>query len=116
MKTLNLTHDKLACFPVELDEFGLIHVLTPTKGIFEELVRIVPTTQNLTGKKVDADTATAILTDVYNVCSTILSRNMEKTVIAPNDVERILSISDVIVFIEAYISFVTDAAKTNEKN
>lgn len=116
MKTLSLKHDKLACMPVELDEFDLIHVLTPTKGIFEELMRVVPTTQNLAGKTIDPEAATAAINDIYNVCSHILSRNVERKDISPEDVERVLTISDIIVFIEAYVDFITDEAKKNEKN
>jgi len=116
MKTLRLTHDKLACFPVELDEFGEIHVLTPTKGIFSELVRVVPATQNLAGKKIDPEVAEKTLSDIYGVCSKILSRNIEHKLISPEDVERVLMISDIIVFIEAYVNFITDTAKANEKN
>lgn len=116
MKTLSLKHDKLASMPVELDEFDLIHVLTPTKGVFEELMRVVPVTQNLAGQTLDPEAATAAINDIYNVCAHILSRNMEHKDITPEDVERVLTVSDIIVFIEAYVEFITEEAKKNEKN
>ena len=41
---------------------------------------------------------------------------MEHKDITPEDVERILTVSDIIVFIEAYVDFITEEAKKNEKN
>ena len=116
MKTLNLKHDKLACMPVEFDEIGLLHILTPTKGLFEELMRVIPATQGLAGAQIDAETAASALNDIYRVCAHIISRNTERKAVSPEDVERLLMISDIIVFIEAYVSFITDTTKTNEKN
>ena len=116
MKTLRLTHDKLECLPVELDEFGEIHILTPTKGVFSELVRIVPATQALAGKKIDPEIAEQTLSDIYTVCANILSRNLEHKILSAEDVERVLMISDIIVFIQAYVDFITETAKAHEKN
>lgn len=116
MKPLNLTHDKLEAFPVELDEFGLLHVLSPTKGLFEELARVIPATQGLAGAKLAPDKAAAALNAVYEVCAHLLSRNTERKEITPEDVERVLDVSDLIVFIKAYVEFITERTDTNAKN
>ena len=118
MNTLNLRHENTPTMPVELDEIGLVHVLTPTKGLFDELMRIIPKSQILIegDENLDAEAAATAIDEMYKVCAHMLSRNKELKTITPEDVGRLLLISDIIVFFQAYTEFIGEAAKVNEKN
>lgn len=118
MNTLNLKHDNTPTMPVELDEIGLIHVLTPTKGLFDELMRIIPKSQILIDgeENLDAEAAATAIDDMYKACAHMLSRNKEMKMVSPEDVGRLLMISDLIVFFQAYTEFIGEATEVNSKN
>lgn len=77
-----------------------ISIMQPTKELFERMVAMSEEVGNISGSDLDA------LDEVYGVCAELMSRNREGIVVGKNNLEDILDFEDIVIFLNAYSSFV----------
>lgn len=107
-KSLNFNTVKKAVLPVTLPDENKTTLLitTPTKAIMNVLVDLEKSL-----KETDDDTGADVL---YEACALIMSRNKAGRVVTVEELEEILDIEDMFLFINTYTDFVGEL--TNSKN
>lgn len=102
MTTLDFRKHKKNCLKITLNDEKetKLSILQPTKQLFQKMVAMSHEVGNISGSDLDA------LDEVYGVCAELMSRNKEGIVVGKNNLEAILDFEDIVVFLNAYSSFV----------
>lgn len=91
------------------EQHTTIMICTPTKAITDELMSLKNSLENMVG---DADSET--MSELYDICAKVMSRNKTGKVIEKEYLEKILDFEDILILFNAYMDFITVLA--NEKN
>lgn len=107
-KALNFNKVKKAFLPVTLPDENetTLMILTPTKSIMNVLVNLE---KDL--KESDDETGADVL---YEACSLIMSRNKTGRKVTVKELEDLLDVEDMFLFINTYTDFIGEL--TNSKN
>lgn len=106
MKALNFNTTKKSYLNVTLSDGSVLLIGTPTKRIFDELIAIQKSLDNITESE--------SLEAIYNVCAIVMSRNKTGKVITKEYLEEIFDVEDIILFFTSYVEFVSGLK--NSKN
>ena len=106
VKALNFNNVNKKFLNVTLPDGDIFLVGTPTKAIFDKLIAIENSLENIN----DSDSLEAL----YDVCATILNRNKTGKVITKERLEEILDIEDIVILLTTYVGFVKEIK--NQKN
>lgn len=111
-KTFDFNAVKKRYLTVKLadDKNTTLFVGTPTKSIMDEIMRLQTdfTAMNENGSNDE------IMTDLYDVCAKIMSRNKAGVKISTEYLENLLDFEDMLLFFNAYVGFIEEI--TNAKN
>lgn len=77
-----------------------LSVLQPTKLLFQKMVAMSEEVGNISSTDMDA------LDEVYAVCAELMNRNKEGIVVSKANLESCLDFEDIVIFLQAYSSFV----------
>lgn len=77
-----------------------LSIMQPTKELFEKMVSMSEEIGDLAGSDLDA------LDEVYGVCAELMSRNKEGIVVSKSNLENTLDFEDIVIFLNAYSTFV----------
>lgn len=77
-----------------------LSIMQPTKDLFEKMVAMSEQVSDMEGADVDA------LDEVYGVCAELMSRNKEGLIVSKSNLESTLDFEDIVIFLQAYSSFV----------
>lgn len=109
--TLNFNNVKKKYLTVTLadEKKTTLMIGTPTKAILDEL-------ESLQGaiEEFNEDTSSEALGSVYLLCARVMSRNKGGIKITKENLEEIFDFEDIVIFFNAYISFVHEV--THIKN
>lgn len=103
MKNLNFSNIKKNFFTITLpdEKKTTLCIATPTKAILDNLNEFVDSQD---GSKMDQE----ILTDLYELCARIMSRNKAGLRIDREYLEDLLDVEDILVFISSYATFIQE--------
>ena len=79
-----------------------LRVMQPTKELFTRMTEMSVRVGGMTGNDLDA------LSEVYEVCAELISRNKEGIAFAKEEIESILDFEDIVVFLRTYSTFVSE--------
>lgn len=119
---IDYTQTKIEFLPVKLEKYGLIHVTTPTKAAFDELMNYAPKLVALENLDPTApiesigESGIEAVQGLYNTVALLMSRNKENVVIVPNELSDILALDQAIDFLNQYAAFVNQIKAAREKN
>ena len=116
MRMLDFTRDRITLLPMKLADVGLVNVMPPTKGAFQELLALQPQLRALNGDAEDATETNAAIDELYRVTARLISRNLEGKVISADQLGEILPVKFALEFIAEYISFAIGIQEDKAKN
>lgn len=99
--TLDFTKIKKKYLTVTLEDGNVVMIGTPTKAIMDELFSLKTTLEN-TSEDANDDT----MSDLYEACAKVMSRNKTGKKIEKEYLENIFDFEDIIIFFNAYMEFV----------
>lgn len=111
---LDLTKIKKSYLPVRLPDSTVINVGTPTKQMYEELVRLDPVLKSLNDDNLD-DTLEA-MSILYDYTALVMSNNREKREITAEYVRTELELEGAIAFVYAFADFISAKKAAEAKN
>jgi hypothetical protein len=107
--TLNFNNVKKRYLTVTLadEKKTTLMIGTPTKAILDEM-------ESLQGaiEEFNDDTSSEALDSVYLLCARLMSRNKGGIKITKENLEEIFDFEDIVIFFNAYISFVHEVTRT----
>ncbi len=108
MKALNYNNVKKRYLPVTLagEESVTLLVGMPNKGIMQKLFAVRERMEEA-GDDVPSG---ELLDDLYGVCAAAMSRNKAGHVVEQEYLEELMGLDDIMLFLEAYLGFVGEAA------
>ena len=111
-KAFNFNTIKKEFFTVTLpdEKKTSLMISTPTKEIMDDLQNL----KNSLREDPDVESNTQVLDDLYETIARIMSRNKGGITVTKKDLEKILDVTDLIYFFNAYVSFIEEVA--NSKN
>ena len=86
-----------------------IMIGTPTKAMMDEMVSLKSSLETVTD-----DTSAEALSEMYDICAKVMSRNKAGKKIEKEYLEKVFDFEDIIIFFTAYMDFVN--ALSVEKN
>lgn len=109
MKTFDFNKIKKQYMTVKLpdDENTTLMLTMPTKNVMDMFVSINDALSN-------DEIGEEAIDELYDICSTLLSRNKAGIKITPEKCGELLDFEDIILFIQSYSEFISDV--TNAKN
>lgn len=88
----------------------VIMIGTPTKSIMNIVTSLYNSLDTLSDDEIDVET----MSDIYDAVAKIMSRNKTNKKIEKEYLEEIFDFEDIIIFINAYMEFIT--ALADQKN
>ena len=86
-----------------------IMIGTPTKAVMDELIVLEETFKTITD-----DASAEIMSDLYETCAKVMSRNKTNKKIEKEYLENVFDFEDLAIFFRAYMEFISVLA--SEKN
>ena len=107
-KTLNFTSAPKRYLTVILadEENTKLLVSMPTRAVMRQFFTIQEQLSGVEGADVSVD----LMGDLYAVCAAALSRNKAGVQIEPETLEELFGLDDIMLFFDAYLDFVGEAA------
>lgn len=81
-----------------------LNIFTPNKKILAEIVDVSKTLTNIENDEAGVEN----IDRLYDICSKAMSRNKQRIQVSREKLEAIFDIEDLILFLQAYIEFVTE--------
>lgn len=105
MTTLDFRKQKKKYLKITLndEQETKLSLLQPTKQLFDKMVTMSQEIEER--EEMDSDA----LDEVYGVCAELMCRNKEGIVVSKNNLEDTLDFEDIVIFLQAYGSFVAGA-------
>lgn len=111
---LDLTKIKKSYLPVRLPDNTVINVGTPTKQMYEELLRLDPVLKSLSDDSLD-DTLEA-MNILYDYTALTMSNNRENRDITAEYVRTELELDGALAFVYAFVDFINTKKAAEAKN
>lgn len=115
MKSIDLAGYKKSYMTVKLPESNTIHVDTPSKDLYSEMMSLAPDLTKL-NSGLTKDEALEMFTALYTLVSSILSRNREKVVITVEYLDDHFDTDTILTIFNSYLDFVAEVAVSRSKN
>lgn len=111
---LDLTKLRKSYLPMRLTDGTVINVGTPTKAMYDELIRIDPILKAL--KDDDLDDAVEAMEITFDFVARVMSNNKEHREITPEWVRDELELDGAISVMYAFVDFINTKKATEAKN
>lgn len=108
-KQLNFNNIKKEYLTVTLpdEKRTVLMVGTPNKGLLKELMTIKNALDQY-GEDMSEDS----IDNLFYICARLMSRNKGGVEIAKDYIEELFDIEDILIFVHAYLDFVTELASS----
>lgn len=121
MKTLDLAGYKKVYLTVTLPVYDTIHVETPSKELYSEMIALSPEFNRIndgfnSGSETARADAISMFNGLYGLVASILSRNLEKVTVSVEYLDEHFDADTVLKIFASYLDFTTETANARIKN